>query len=104
MVLRAVTPPKGSGKHASVIFEWNIGGFKKVKEVKLLNIMLHQEVFHATKAAENPPAIIESNNETLSEDNVKRSQDQISASSVSSGPPSYVTIIINPRSGSLCMV
>ena len=46
-VLRVVTPPKGTGKYTSVIVEWTIGGLKKVKEVKLVNVKLHQEACHA---------------------------------------------------------
>ena len=47
VVLRVVTPLKGSGKHTSVVAEWTIGSFKKVKEAKLVNVKLHKNVSHA---------------------------------------------------------
>lgn len=39
-VVQVVTPPKGSGKQASVVVDWNIGSETKRKEVKIMNVRL----------------------------------------------------------------
>ena len=82
VVMRVVTPPKGTGKHTSVVAEWTVGSFKKVKEVKLVNVKLHQNVCHAKVPAEVPPLVTESNNETASGDTNQGTQEQISVPSI----------------------
>ena len=76
--MRVVKPPKRTGKHTSSVTEWTVGSFIKVKEVKIVNIKLHQNVCHAYVLAEVPPLGTESDNEPSLGDTNQVIQEQIS--------------------------
>ena len=40
VVKSVVTPPRGSGKQASLVVDWSVGGMTKTKEVKVVNTKL----------------------------------------------------------------